>query len=69
MKKKLLTILCVICTIACTGFFASCLGGGEPYNLDASDFNSQVVYGSSLNYDAFLIESDSGELFLVNESM
>ena len=71
MKKKLLAILCVICAIACTGFFASCLGGGdEPPTLELEWISNDdiVVYGEEINYDNFVLKAD-GDVVPVTSAM
>ncbi len=70
MKKKLLVILCMLCTITLTAFFASCGGGDEvTHTLDTSGFNNVVVYNSPIDYSDFVVKSSDGKSISVTSSM
>ena len=70
MRKKLAAVLGFACSLVLTAGIASC-GGSDPvtYELDSANFNSTVVFGSTMDYSGLVIEGSDGSDIAVTAAM
>lgn len=70
MRKKLATLLGLVCALVMAMSFAACFGGETvTYTLNSANFNKAVVYNQSIDLSDFSIEGSDGQKVNVTSSM
>ena len=70
MRKKLIAVLGFACSFVLTAGIAAC-SDPDPitYELDSANFNSTVVFNSTMDYSGLILEASDGNDIAVTESM
>ena len=70
MRKKLIAVLGFACSFVLTAGIAAC-SDPDPitYELDSANFNSTIVFNSTMDYSGLILEASDGNDIAVTESM
>ncbi len=70
MRKKLTTLLGLVCALVLAASLTACFGGESvTYTLNSSSFDKAVVYNQEIDFSDFVIEGSDGNKVNVTSSM